>query len=93
MGKLVKRSDVLGLSFSVTYWDYIGWPDTFGHPLNDARQTKYRDMMDARYVYTPQMVVAGQQHFVGSNENQLEDNLHTFKGHAKALKLNWRVRW
>jgi len=90
MGKLVQNPDVLGLTLSVTYWDYIGWPDTFADPENDARQTQYRDQLNARYVYTPQMVIAGQNHFVGSNKHQLEENLHRFKGHAKSLELNWR---
>ncbi len=90
LGDLINDPDVLGLSYSVTYWDYIGWKDTFGDAKNDARQTHYRDQMDARYVYTPQMVIAGKQHFVGSNKSQLEDNLHQYRGHAKSIPLSWR---
>ena len=90
MGKLTKNPDILGLSFAVTYWDYIGWKDTFGSPDNDIRQTRYRDQFSGRYVYTPQMVVAGRDHFVGSNAHELESNLHKFKGHARQIPLKWR---
>ena len=93
MGRLVEHSDkeVLGLSFAVTYWDYIGWKDTFGRSENDIRQARYRDQMGARYVYTPQMVVAGQNHFVGSDAAKLKEQLTRFDGHAKGLELSWRI--
>ncbi|WP_169544120.1 DUF1223 domain-containing protein [Sneathiella aquimaris] len=91
MGEIVQKPDVLGLSFAVTYWDYIGWKDTFANSENDARQTRYRDQFGARYVYTPQMVVAGADHFVGSNAHELEQNLLAFKGHAEQIKLTWRI--
>lgn len=90
MGNIIKDPSVLGLSYAVTYWDYIGWRDTFGSAKNDQRQASYRDQMNARYVYTPQMVIAGQDHFVGSNEGQLQDNLEEYKGHAKHIPLTWR---
>ena len=30
LGELARRDDVLPLSFHITYWDRLGWPDTFG---------------------------------------------------------------
>ena len=36
--ELSKRPDVLALSFSVTYWDYLGWKDIFGKPEFTERQ-------------------------------------------------------
>ncbi len=93
MGRLVEHGgkEVLGLSFAVTYWDYIGWKDTFGRSENDIRQARYRDQMGARYVYTPQMVVAGENHFVGSDGAKLKEQLSRFDGHAKKLDLKWRI--
>ncbi len=90
MGTLTENTSVLGLSFSVTYWDYIGWKDTFADPENDLRQTLYRDQMNERYVYTPQMIVGGISHFVGSSSEQLETHLKTLKGHARKINLSWR---
>ena len=51
----------LALSYGVTYWDYLGWKDTFGDPAFTERQRGYRDALDAR-MYTPQIVVNGTDH-------------------------------
>ncbi len=90
MAKLIKNPAVLGLSFPVTYWDYIGWKDTLASPINDARQVQYKDHLNTSYVYTPQMVIAGQDHFVGSSNTRLLDNLELFKGHAQRIPLKWQ---
>ncbi len=63
---LAKRSDVLPLALHVDYWDYIGWADTFARPENTARQKKYAHLAGTRTIYTPQMVVDGQQQIVGT---------------------------
>jgi hypothetical protein len=38
---LADRPDILALSFSVTYWDRLGWKDTFARPEFTARQYAY----------------------------------------------------
>ena len=38
---LQKRNDVVALSFSIDYWDYIGWKDTLAHHENTLRQQAY----------------------------------------------------
>ena len=38
---LSERPDVLALSFGVTYWDNLGWKDTFATPAYTARQWDY----------------------------------------------------
>lgn len=53
--------DVLTLSYSVDYWDYLGWKDTFGKPEFSARQRTYGKNFGGK-VYTPQMVVNGTVH-------------------------------
>lgn len=55
------HEDVLALSYGVTYWDYLGWKDTFGHPDFTQRQKAYDAALDSG-VYTPMLVVAGQHH-------------------------------
>ena len=72
MGELVRRDDVLGLSFHVDYWDYIGWRDTFALPESSTRQRNYVGRAGGRYAYTPQIVVAGQDHVVGSRSSAVE---------------------
>jgi hypothetical protein len=53
--------DVLALTYGVTYWDYLGWEDTFGHKAFTKRQKAY-DMAIDSGVYTPMMVVDGASH-------------------------------
>lgn len=56
------RDDALVLSYGVTYWDYLGWKDTFGDPAFTQRQRDYGKALGARNVYTPQMVINGAAH-------------------------------
>lgn len=72
MRELAKRDDVIGLEFHVDYWDYIGWKDKFAQPAFTQRQKRYVQTMSARYAYTPQMVINGKTHVVGSHRSQVE---------------------
>jgi len=59
LAKTAERPDVLALTFSVDYWDYLGWPDTFAQPQFTARQKAYVARLALREPYTPQMVING----------------------------------
>jgi hypothetical protein len=68
---LADRPDLLALSFSVTYWDRLGWKDTFARPEFTARQYAYgRAFGDG--AYTPEVVINGHDDLVGQNRRQLE---------------------
>lgn len=64
-----KQSDVevIGLSFHVDYWDYIGWKDPYARKAFTDRQRAYATKLRSYQVYTPQMVVNGKHEFVGSD--------------------------
>jgi hypothetical protein len=47
------------LTYEVTYWDHLGWLDTFGDKRWDERQRDYAAVLGQRSVYTPQVVVDG----------------------------------
>ncbi len=72
MRELAKRDDVIGLEFHVDYWDFIGWKDPFAKKAFTARQEGYVRSLRARYKYTPQAVVGGTVHLVGSNRGGIE---------------------
>lgn len=72
VSSLCERSDLLVLSFGVTYWDHLGWRDTFGKPEFTARQRDYARGLGIRGVYTPQVVVNGRVDLVGSDRAALE---------------------
>ena len=50
---------VVPIAFHVQYWDYIGWKDMFGDARFTQRQRLVAAAAGARYVYTPQVIVAG----------------------------------
>ncbi len=76
-GEYAGRDDILALSFPVDYWDYLGWKDTLASHDNTLRQKGYAEARGDRQVYTPQVVVNGATHVVGSNREQIEAALGT----------------
>jgi hypothetical protein len=69
---LSERADVLALSFAVTYWDRLGWKDTFAKGQFTDRQWQYARAMHQGNVYTPQVVVNGRVEGVGADRGEIE---------------------
>lgn len=73
LNAIADRPDVIPLSFAVTYWDQLGWKDTFARPQFTARQWDYARSAGRGQVATPQMVInGGRQTIVGNDRQQLE---------------------
>jgi hypothetical protein len=68
---LSNRPDLLTLSFGVTYWDQLGWKDTFASPRYTERQWEYARAFHRSNVFTPQVVVNGRADVVGHNRSEL----------------------
>ena len=71
LGKLAGRDDVIALSMSVDYWDYLGWKDTLASPKFSERQRAYALARGDGAIYTPQAVVNGLMHVNGSDESTI----------------------
>jgi len=65
LAAIADRPDVIALNFSVTYWDSLGWKDTFARPAYTARQWDYAHALRHPDVFTPQVVVDGRRDGVG----------------------------
>ena len=72
LGELAKDPTVIALSLPVDYWDYLGWKDTLADSRFSARQKAYSSMRGDRDVYTPQAVVNGSVHVLGSDQAGIE---------------------
>ena len=46
---------MLVLVYHVTYWDRLGWKDTFGNSAFDERQWDYAGALKQKDVFTPQV--------------------------------------
>lgn len=79
IGDYANRSDVLGLSWHVDYWDYLGWKDVFASKSNTQRQYAYARSLKESQVYTPQAVINGRTHVVGSRKDDIENAINTFE--------------
>lgn len=71
VSELDAQVDILTLTFSVGYWDYLGWTDTFAQPNYESRQRAYSRALGLREVYTPQIVVAGRSQASGVKVDQV----------------------
>lgn len=74
---LSKQDGVLALTYSVDYWDYLGWKDTFAKPVFADRQRAYAKKFSLRDVPTPQMVVGGRVQASGAKAEAIEDLVKT----------------
>ena len=83
LGDLAKRDDVVALSLHVDYWDYLGWKDTFGSAEFVTRQRGYARANGRRTIYTPELVVGGKVHVVGSNPAAVKRALEMAKERAR----------
>lgn len=82
------RPDVLALSFGVTYWDDLGWKDTFAKPEYTERQWDYAHAFRSPNVFTPQVVVNGRVNGVGADRHAFDDLLRRGDRGAAGPSLN-----
>lgn len=73
LAELSQRPGVIALSLHVDYWDYLGWRDTLGSADCARRQRDYARRRGDAQVYTPQVIVNGQDVIVGSDRQGILD--------------------
>ncbi|MDO8883029.1 MAG: DUF1223 domain-containing protein [Pseudotabrizicola sp.] len=88
MEQLVKSPDVIALSLHVDYWDYIGWRDTFGNPAFTQRQKAYAKAVGSRMIYTPQMIVGGQDRVEGNDPAQVAEAIRRHQAQVSPVRLS-----
>jgi len=72
LGELAADPSLVALSVPIDYWDYLGWKDTLASSAHSARQRAYAKVRGDREVYTPQIVVNGATHVLGSDHGAVE---------------------
>ena len=70
--ELTADASSLLLTYHVTYWDYLGWRDTFGNKAFDERQRDYVRRLGLRSAGTPQVSVNGRASGVGNSKSALD---------------------
>lgn len=92
LGELAKDPALIALSVPVDYWDYLGWKDTLALPRHSVRQRAYAAIRGDREVYTPQAVVNGMVHALGSDKNAIESAIAKTRREAGTLALPVSLR-
>lgn len=76
---LADRPGVVALTWSVDYWDYLGWKDTFAQGDFADRQRAFDKRLGLRDVYTPQVIVDGAAQASGAKPDAVEALIHQAK--------------
>jgi hypothetical protein len=78
VAKLLKEynNNVYVLGYHVDYWDNLGWKDAFSNADYTKRQKNYARILKPGSVYTPQVIINGEEQFVGSDENKLHASIN-----------------
>lgn len=87
LGELSRDPTLVTMSLPVDYWDYLGWKDTLALRGHSNRERAYADTRGDREVYTPQVVVNGIVHVLGSDKAAIEQAIAQTRRTAAPLKL------
>jgi hypothetical protein len=84
------RAQLILMGEHVDYWNYIGWTDRFSSKQFSERQSEYAKASHAE-VYTPQMVIDGQEQFVGNDAAEVHSRIAaaTKKPKPAQVSLAW----
>jgi hypothetical protein len=63
---------IIAISEHVTYWNHLGWSDPFSDNIYTQRQDEYGRQFHLDSVYTPQMVINGEEQIVGNYRDGLQ---------------------
>ncbi len=93
LGTLKKHDNIIAFSCHVTYWNYLGWRDTFSRSFCDNRQRRYqRHLKGYKGVYTPQMIVNGRYAAVGSRKQRVQAMINHTQDSDSVASLDFSVK-
>jgi hypothetical protein len=87
VGEYAQDKAVIAMTLAVDYWDYLGWKDTLALAGHANRQRAYARARGDRELYTPQAVINGAVHALGSDKGAIEKAIKKSREQAAALAL------
>jgi len=91
LGRIAAKGDVIALSYHVDYWNYLGWKDTLSSKEATTRQYGYAHTLGRQSVYTPQVVIDGRVHVVGSDQAAIESKVGALAASGRGLRVPVRA--
>jgi hypothetical protein len=87
LAEFARDPSLVSISVPIDYWDYLGWKDTLADPRNSARQKGYAHVRGDGQIYTPQSVVNGSVHALGSDKAAIEQAIRKSRQNSMTLSL------
>ena len=87
LGTLANDSSLIAVSLPIDVWDYLGWRDTLANPRNTARWQGYSRSRGDGDRYTPQVVVNGTAHALGSDMSAIEKAIAKSRLNAAVMSV------
>lgn len=87
-GELSEQPGIIALALHVDYWDYLGWKDSFGRPENTRRQRAYAKVAHERSVFTPQMIIQGQDRLIGHRAKKIAGRIKAHQARKAPIRLD-----
>jgi hypothetical protein len=75
LAQLAGLDGVIALALHVDYWDYLGWKDAFAKPQHTDRQRAYAKAARSRTIFTPEMVVQGEDRLKGHDATSIVEEI------------------
>lgn len=88
LSELAQDKGVLPLALHVTYWDYLGWRDSFGQEAFTQRQKAYARTLRRRTLYTPQVIVEGEDMLVGHDQVAIDRRIAEHRSQPNPVDLS-----
>jgi hypothetical protein len=87
IAEYARDPSVIALTLAVDYWDYLGWKDTLALTGHSNRQRAYAKARGDRQVYTPQVVIDGAVHALGSDKAAIERAIRQTREQSQPLLI------
>lgn len=78
---------ILCLEYHVDYWNNKGWKDPFSSFQYTLRQKNYTSVLNEESIYTPMMIVNGNESFTGSDEAKAKAAIAKALSQAEGIQL------
>lgn len=88
--KNLNQKEIIPIAYHVDYWDYIGWKDPFSKKSFTDKQRYYGNKFRSSSIYTPQLVINGKEHLVGSYEVSIHKKIKSYlkKSSSNSIELS-----
>jgi hypothetical protein len=91
LGELAANPSLIAMTLPIDVWDYLGWRDTLADPNNTKRWQGYSKSRGDRERYTPQVVVNGSVHAIGSDRAAIERAIAESRKNASVMSVAVRA--